>query len=227
MKKCLVPISVGNPVFRTSRFEPLLESIPQAYDEVVFFVADFLQLYNHAMVVSSGPELARLLHQFRTEQDHLNQRKIWLMKLRKSMRCELARLPWRYLGASELEDRDLSDVWRSVLVMYECVAEFRDDIDRAVLNGAPRRGVVGNDLSRRLSRMYLLEEVSMNIRLRVKERIEDEYYAGSTLVPLVKLYAGDYGVRVSDLVGVDTSGITFRFYEPTTSDLDSPGWRQL
>jgi hypothetical protein len=228
MKKCLIPISVDSKLFRTAAFVPLLEAIPQGYDSVLFFVADFLQLYNKVDQVNGGMQLAEVFNAFRADQNFLAQRRTWIMKIRRTSEFDLARVPWRVIGASEIEDRMFSDIWRAVLMMYECVLPFRDDVDEAAMKWVASHSKTRVELSRRLSKMFLLEEIAMNVRLRVIERVEDEYYAGTTLLPLQKLYRGDYGIRVADIAGVDTSGIGFRFFSVNVGDVSgSVSWKQL
>jgi hypothetical protein len=228
MRKCLIPISVDSKLFRTASFVPLLEAIPQGYDSVLFFVADFLQLYNKVDQVNSGRELADVINAFRADQNFLAQRRTWIMKIRKNSEFDLARLPWRVIGASEIEDRMFSDIWRAILIMYECVLPFRDDVDEAAMKWVSANSKARVELSRRLAKMFLLEEIAMNVRLRVIERVEDEYYAGVMPQPFLKLYRGDYGVRVADIAGVDTSGIGFRFFSPSVGDVSgSVSWKQL
>jgi hypothetical protein len=113
----------------------------------------------------------------------------------------------------EISDQLCFSILRNVNILYDVNDHFRSDIDEQVYAELDKRkSYVDFQRTVRLSIHYLLEEIAANIRMKVAEKIEDEYYLGDQMRILPKLYRGDYGVRVHDLAGVAPLAMHFRFF---------------
>lgn len=72
-----------------------------------------------------------------------------------------------------------------------------------------------------LSISYILEEIAVSITLHVLHGIESEYYIGSLLSVVKKMYLGHYGITVYDICDVaEVAQRRFCFVE--IGDADDP-----
>ncbi len=75
-KKALIPISVDNPGFSTSLMVSALSALNEKYDELVFLIADDLQLYNKVTNVKSGADLSAVLKTFKEKYDYFERKNV-------------------------------------------------------------------------------------------------------------------------------------------------------
>lgn len=214
VRRCLFPISVDRRQFRTEPFVSAIKAIAKPYDECVFLIADWLQLHNKASLCFRGLKLSAILDSFRLRNPYLGKRKQWLRRV-----CQRVQGTWAYnaswvvIGMDDIMDKAFCRTWRNVVLMYECIDEFRDEIHMAASeHNVTAKGSADETSHLRLSNVYLLEQVAVSVRLRVIDSIEAEYYIGDTLPVLVKLYAGRYGVNVWTLAGSPTRRKRFRVF---------------
>lgn len=224
LSRVLFPISLGNNRFSTFNVLATLASIKDRYDEVVFIIADRIQIYNRVAGLAKFTEICDEINKFNLSEDLLIQRRAWLEKLKKN-----TPIVWTVLGFNNISDSRFANIFRNVLILYHTVKIFRDDIANEAVLYLTRTGnnVSPSQTDINLSIAYMLEEIAASLRLRVCEKIPDEYYLGSHLRTVVKLYSSAYGVDVFSLANVEPFPVQWRFYEPKTS-LDRiaiDGWR--
>jgi len=222
MRKALVPISVDNRSFRTSVLVAALKPILRECDEVVFLIADRLQVYNKVRRLAQGGIGAVLEHFDSVSKAHYEQRCKWLERVRSILesdgyKCE----HWRVLGVQDVTDGAFYAIFRNVFLATQAVDALAQDIRDALGRRVGAAGAVSRDA--RLCEAYLIEEIAVNIRLRVYEGIESEFYFGDTLAPLLGLYEGAYGVDVFLLAGKSKLPLEFSFFRPVTTN-DRVSW---
>lgn len=241
---CLVPISVGNELFRTDVFLPAMRLLVERHSRFEILVADQIQLYNKATRVGSPRDLAAVLSQFRIKSNYLEERWHWADRVFTKLEAEAGRpLCWRVRGIQDLIDGEFYQICKAVVIMYHTIDAFRYDVNVAAARHVERRSErksttptvttpllwnASEHQERRktaiyLGVCYLLEEIAVNLRVRIGEGIFHEYYLGETLTPLVKLYEGAYDVNVEELAGKNRPAKPFRFYE-YSSTAGGPKW---
>jgi hypothetical protein len=216
-RKALIPISIDNPGFSTTLMISALSAIKEKYDEFVFLVADDLQLYNKVTEVRSGAELSQALKLFKEKHIYFEEKKRWLEKLRKQSRGDVQNIKWTITNISNFTDRIFYNIWRNLTVFYQTIPQFRDDVTEAARQHHIRLRETFSDTQIRLSKFYIIEEIAINIRMRVCEGIGGEYYAFNSLKPLLKVYAGDYGISVFTLADLPEQIAEFAFYKFTNT----------
>lgn len=225
MRKFLFPISLSNNLFSTERVVSGLNAIPEAYDEVVFIIADQIQLYNRALYVKDSIGLEDMFRKFYGGSTLFEQRRNWLNKLKKELDHSGNFPLWTIYSLDDIADRMLTRIYRNILIMYHAMAEFRLDVNsqaRRYLSKRLGAANVTND-NIQLSASYILEEMAASIRLHVCEDIGDEYYLGKHLNCVLRLYSSVYGPRVFSIAGVEPKSIEWRFFDSLTRS-DQARW---
>lgn len=195
------------------------------YDEIVFVVADYLQIYNKIMQSPDPSTLPSVLKGFRERQQHIRQRRRWLERLRQRLNpMAHENCPrWTVLSVEDVTDCRCFRIFRNVMLAYYAIDDFREDVAAdAHRHASSRRGDFPLHIGERLSTGYLLEELALSVRIRVVGKIWDEYYDGPQAAFIIKTYAGAYPVSVFDLAEEEpNSSNIFRFFGPVgpTSNL--------
>lgn len=214
MKTAVFPISVDNSRFTTTLFSKLLGSVAAEYDRVVFLVADQLQLYNKAAEVNGHKSLKDVLAEFAEKNLYFEERKKWLEKIIRESGSDAAESKWLFWKLADIADHKFHEVFRNVLLAYQTVPAFRKDVEKAAEDYCSKKSVrISTLIERRLSEAYILEEIAVNVRLRVLENIQDEYYPFGHPKPMLKIYTDDYGFNAFDLAGLKSEHHEFRFHQ--------------
>ena len=214
MKTAVFPISVDNSRFTTTLFSKLLRPVAAEYDKVVFLVADQLQLYNKATEVNSHKSLKVVLAEFAERNFYFEERKKWLEKIIHESVSDTAEPEWLFWKLADITDHKFSDVFRNVLLAYQTVPEFREDVEKAAEDYCSRKSTrISTNVERRLSESYILEEIAVNVRLRIMGNIQDEYYPFGYPKPMLRIYTDDYDFNAFDLAGLKSKKSEFRFHQ--------------
>ena len=113
----------------------------------------------------------------------------------------------------DFEDRICYRIFRNVMLAFYAVPAFADDVTATATKHANSRDdLYGHDLKVRLSIGYILEEIALSLRIHLVDGVGAEFYMGSHSVPVLKLYAGQYEFRASDLVE-GAADVRVAFYE--------------
>ena len=225
MKRFLFPISLGNNLFSTERVLSGLHTIPEAYDEIVFIIADQIQLFNRALGVRDGSSLDDTIQRFYSGRTLFEQRRIWLDRLKKEL-SDSSNFPiWRIYGLDDIADQMFARIYRNVLIMYHTIPQFQIDLDNEARGHLSKRlgAVNSTDENVKLSASYILEEIAASVRLHVCEDIPDEFYLGRHLNCVLRLYSSHYGIGVFSIAGVESTATKWRFFE-SSSDSQQSEW---
>jgi hypothetical protein len=199
MQRILIPISVSNPRFTTAVLERVLSTFSQGFGDITFLIADKLYLYNKVRDVDGGFELAAALNDYRARNSESEDRFRWLEKLEQRHLRPLG-IKSQILTIDDLSDVHLVTILRNVVLAYHTIPEFQRDVQEAAENFYAGHGELTPTRKQlRLSASYVLEEIGLNIRVRVLGGIEYEYYGGEYVKPLLNVYAGKYGISVEEL----------------------------
>jgi len=224
-RKALFPISVDNPGFGTEFTVGALSAIKETYDEIVFFVADELQVYNKVSRAKNGEELTHALALFAEKNVYFAERKQWLGKLKTSLPKNVRAATWTFAHISTFIDRRFYNILRNVTIAFETIPLFQNDIKTAAEQYCIRTKGEFSAIEKRLSELYIIEEIAVNIRMRVVEQIEAEYYPFKYPKPLRRIYTGDYGISVFALAGMPERNFEFIFYD-FSSTPPRPAWNK-
>lgn len=213
MAKILLPISIGSSFFRSATYGEALFGVPGQFEERVFFVADRLQIYNRG--VSANARVGEIIEKFYRGNDYLAERSSWLTRLSKTSRLAWIRKA-SVIGIDAISDLSFVRIHRNVNLLYACDAVFQDDIDawaNTYLRTLDVPTGFSGEAKTRLSVEFVLEEVSYNLRLRVLEQFDAEFYPGRYPGALLRLYRGNhYSATVAELTGEQVSSRAFEFF---------------
>jgi hypothetical protein len=220
MKRAIFPISVDNPrLFSSDNTMEALRGGLQTYDEISFLVADRLQIYNDITKANGDLDIISSLDWTGGYRKDRKERTVWLRRLRERLQDWPSSQNWKVVSISDAMDGLGYLALRSVWLLYRLDHSFRDDVNRVADDFAERSSLTKQDkIMHQMSVGYLLEEVAVNVRLRVVRGIEDEYYMGPWIGVLPKLYAGHYRKRPEELLGRPISKRDYRFFRWTGSE---------
>jgi hypothetical protein len=211
--KALVPVSMSTRGFSTKRLRRVLPAILQKNEEIIFLIADRLQMYNDAANKWPNRPIKEIVNWQEFPRSYFPQRERWLKRVYNTCGRKLCSSA-RFLSMDDVCDGHCFIVLRNLNILFDINEAFRTDICNEVYKHLAKRESYGDfDRSVRLSTHYLLEEIAANIRLRVVENIQNEYYLGEQIAVLPQLYAGQYGANVYDLAGIAQRAVCFAFYE--------------
>ncbi|HXO29558.1 MAG TPA: hypothetical protein VOA80_19565 [Thermoanaerobaculia bacterium] len=199
-RKALVPVSLFNSRSSSEEALNLVERLAESFDHVVIFIADGLQVYNEARDKSSAV---------------LNDNPIDLRVQEFCVRARGVAPPGKLevCGVDSLTDRAFFRIYRRLAILRYVDPNFGAAISKAA-DLYCRYQHLASNAARELSAAYLLEEAALNLRLRVVDKIEAEFYMGGRLPkPLVNLYRGKYMASVFELTDTPPSPIDFLFFE--------------
>ena len=211
----LFPISVDNKEFTTKRALNAISAL-RKYASITFFVADKIQIYNTLAKCGADPDRWAAIDWSARGNRMLQERSKWIQRLRNQLHDWPVHQDWNVVGVSEISDHAAYEIARNVSILFQIDDNFRRDVRLASSAFLQTHSFPSSeDISSRLSVSYLLEEIALNVRLRVSRGLSDEYYMGNTLIPLLRLYEGAYLKNVRDLVNTrsNVNSIPFRFYE--------------
>lgn len=224
--RALIPISVDNPAFSTRTMVAALSAIPARYEEYIFFIADDLQLYNKAVTVQEGSELVNVLKTFNERAAYFTEKTNWLTNVRNKLNNDIANSTWTFSNIATYSDERLHDILRNVFILYSTVPKFSRDVEEAARNYVTRTEKSYSSKEVELSTFYILEEIAVNLRIRVEGHIDEEYYLFNYPKPMIDVYAGCYGISPFTLVGLRDEDEEFAFYR-FVSERDSYWTRVL
>lgn len=225
MRAALFPISPGRERFSTESTLRALIAIPAHYDEIVFLLADRLQMYNLALKNYDTKPSSSVLESIESSNDFRVQRKNWLARITSQMQKTIPTTRWKFATVDDVADADYIKICRRVIIAYFTCHLFRAAVDQSALQHVTNRFRPNHTLACELSCAYILEEVALSIRQHVFSGIRDEFYIGTHMPLIIDLYAGRLGIKVSSLAGVAESECDYRFY--SWSPLSGGGHWQL
>lgn len=197
-----------------------LDAIDVAYDEIIFFIADQLQLYNKVSNAYSGATLKEILETFKLTANYYEERQRWLLhKVRNKVSERHSKTKWTILNVKMIIDSEFFVIFRNLLLMFHTIAPFKKDVKEAASAHCHRKkNVVSPEIEQQLSEAYIIEEIALNLRIRVLEDIQSEFYMGKNILPLLKLYSGQYGIDVFTLTETSIRKVQFQFFQLIKSE---------
>jgi hypothetical protein len=209
--KALFPISASNVRFTSARTANCLASVTEHNDYITFLIADRLQMYNDAANKWPHRDVDEIAKLNSPSKEFYAQRRRWLEKLIRAIGIGANRV--ETINMDDVCDAPCFSILRNINILYDINDEFRSDINDEVYSYLEKRkSYIDFQRSARLGVHYVLEEIAVNLRVRVSAEIENEYYIGEQLAVLPKLYSGSYNVKISDLTNYNTRDLKFRFF---------------
>jgi hypothetical protein len=158
--------------------------------------------------------LRDVLADFTERNRYLEERKKWLQKVLRDAKVDFAETKCRFLGFADVTDHRFFDIYRNVILAFHTVELFRRDVEQAAERYCAKRPVRHSPMQEvRLSEAYILEEIAVNVRVRLLEGIQDEYYPFGYPKPMLRVYTEDYGFSAFDLAGSKFCHTDFTFFE--------------
>lgn len=197
----LFPISVSNRVFSTENIREALSAMPDRVTEVTFLIADWLQLYNRASNCNESVGLGAIIRDYSDRNKDLVNRQRWIAKFLDTYPDTIS-ASVKVVGMDHYFDGAYANTFRNVNILFSVDMGFRNDVISAAqrfLENSNRKRK--SHLAASLSEQYILEEIALNIRIRVKELVEEEYYLGDYHKPMLKVYRNCYSANPLDLLG--------------------------
>ncbi len=218
----LFPISVSNRLFSTANIKRALGLMPTTITDVTFLIADWLQLYNRAINCNETLGLGEVIRDYRERNNDLMNRQRWISNFLDSY-PDVLDAKIKIVGMEHYFDASYANVFRNINILYSVDEHFKNDIRSAANVYLCKRKNLGKTIALSLSEQYILEEIALNIRIRVKEMIEEEYYLGKYHFPMLKVYKNCYSATPEDLLGGEIShGMSYKFF--SLSDPNAESW---
>jgi hypothetical protein len=224
VRKALFPISVDSERFTTSRVIPALQAFVPQFQQVIVLIADGLHLYNKVQNVSDGRSLSNAIQDFKVKSAYFEQRRKWIDQVCAKMVVS-HKIEWRVLNIDAVTDEVFYPIYRNVIIAFNTIDPFRHDVQEAAKAHALKTTALPFAQGVRLSEAYILEEIAVNLRIRVVEDVEAEFYMGEYLRVLQDLYQGKYGIDVRVLSGIRDARPDFHFARFVNTALGGE-WRE-
>ncbi len=221
----LLPISLGNQRFSSRNLEVAVQALPTDVSALTFLIADSLQLYNRVSMVERGEQYAEILKRYRYLNSESADRKRWLRRLRSRVADTSRYSRWAVKSAADYADNHLMEIFRNVLLAFHTVSQFRRDVEEAAKSYYLTRRTPPTATDLRLSELYIVEEIALNVRVRVTDGLSHEFYLGTFHEPLINVYRKKYGFDTADLAGRVGMVDDFRFYSGEWAN-DVFAWRE-
>jgi|GEM_PF-5599539 len=208
----LFPISVSNRLFSTNNVIDALSKLPSRVTQVTFLITEWLQLYNRANNCHSSSNLGSIIRDYNERNTDFVNRQRWITKFLEAYPDVLKASP-KIFGMEHYFDALYANTFRNINILRYVDDQFDRDVSRAARLFISKPNRRTNKVAISLSEQYILEEIALNIRIRVKEMLEEEYYLGSFHLPMLKIYANCYSADVRDLLGGEVQQqLDFKFY---------------
>lgn len=224
VRKALFPISVDSKRFTTSSVIPALQAFVPQFQQVIVLIADGLHLYNKAQNVSDGMGLSNAIQEFNVRGAYFEQRRKWIDQVCAKIIVS-HKIEWRVLNINAVTDEVFYPIYRNVVIAFNTIDPFRHDVQEAAKAHSLKRAALPSAQEVRLSEAYILEEIAVNLRIRVVEDVEAEFYMGEYLGVLQDLYQGKYGIDVRMLSGIRDARPDFHFFRFVNTALRRE-WRE-
>lgn len=220
----LLPISVSNRIFSSDNIRNALLKLPDRVTEITFLIADWLQLYNRANNCNESVGLGAVIRDYTERNNDFINRQRWISNFLETY-PETMRASVKIVGMDHFFDAAYANTFRNINILNSVDSEFRNDVKDAAQRFLSSSNKKKGKISQSLSEQYILEEIALNIRIRVKELIEEEYYLGKYHLPMLKIYKNCYTASPHDLLGGEIlKTLDYKFF--SLRSLESKSWTQ-
>jgi len=198
-----------------------LKLIPDSYEEYVYLIGDKLQIYNDA---GDGRTDRKKFYNrwLDNPEKQFVERSTWISKLHDTARGNAV-----VVGVDDIVDAGYMNLLRQLSILYVSDLDFRKEVNLIVLDATGRRhNHRSRSSARRLSLLYVIEELALNLATRKKFDVYDEYYLGPQLRLLLELFKGKYRWFLDEIgYTVDYRTDNVRFFSWTSGDMSSQ-WQE-
>ncbi len=223
--KVLFPISIDSKRFNTEEVIQALNALPKNCQEIVFLIADGLQIYNKISKVHDESSLQDTLRSFKTKEvEYFVERSKWITGLKTKVSADISAIKWTIINVHSVVNSEFYEIYRNVHLAYLTIDNFRKDVHEIIQEYRATDGF--SDLDFKLSAGYILEEIAISLKLHVIEKINKEYYLGSAFKLFAKLYNHSYGIDAFDLCNQPKDELVHEFFHSPVIG-QSPVWSLL
>jgi Zn-finger domain-containing protein len=166
------------------------------------------------------------LNNFVLKNDYYVEREKWLHSLKSKITPPIADSIWTIKNIFHVSDNVFHDIYRNTFISYLAIEYFRNDVIETAKKHREHINERYTKYDLELSVAYVIEEIAINIRLRVIDNIDAEYYLGELPKPLLKLYKNKYQVNVLTIAGKQKSDIEFKFFH-SPNKLEKHHWIEV
>jgi hypothetical protein len=202
--KAFIGVSLDTKAFTREWVRTAVLRAIERHDALLIVLADEISLYTRAPVLRDRT----LIFGYQEARRKMLQRRD---ELRRFMASEIDRLTREdqarveLVGWNDFADAEYARVLRALWIGCVCSKDFRKDVDACAASHMWfERELLGSDLIVEMNRHYIVDEVSMCLRIAEAAGYSHEYYPGAQLPVLERLYAGVYGkdgLTVAELMG--------------------------
>ncbi len=210
MESALIPISVGNQRFSTDYMLRIITPILNKYQNIYFLVADKLHIYNKVRKGITNNSISFILNDYRNRNRDYELKEIWINRILGTFNKRDR--SYKIFGIDDVTRENYFEIYRNIQILFNTHEQFRTDVINSANKYLSNKNIQNSKLDSDLSVLYILEEIAINIKLRVASRIYSEYYSESYHPPLINLYKNKYECSISDIVGEKINSLNFKFY---------------
>jgi hypothetical protein len=225
MKKALFPISVDSNDFTSEITVSALKHITANYECIVFMIADSLQIYNKAKQIISGKPFELIIKEFRERNKYFEERIKWLDKISGQLDVKPNANTWEYIKAESMCDKYFYRIYKLLVINYHTDETFKSDIEKAAVSHLRKHKAEFDKRELYLNTLYIIEEIALNLRIKLWLNIYDEYYIGKYHKPMLKLYQGHYNIGINDICEKSSSEV-FKFFEGNKFETNKIQWKE-
>lgn len=196
----------------------------QKIDHFTFLIADQLQLYNHSVTRSASEVLSSsAITSCKVEREQWIDR--IMGKLRRTRGGDEASLQFDVISMEKILDAAFFRVYRGLRLLFSTDANFKRDVLDSARNHALSH-TQSNSVETRISLSvdYIIEEIATNVRIRLGNRFQMEFYPGDYQAPLIRLYDGRYEATHFELMGLPVSSEIYHFF---SYDDSLRAWKEI
>jgi hypothetical protein len=201
--KAFIGVSLDNQIFLTDWLSLAIKRLVTNHDKVLFLIADNLLRYTRTTIEKNDIELLDLTN---IEAQISKRKNRFTSHLDKSLSnfSEIDKAKIEVKIWSDFEDYQYVELLRNLIVAFYNIKEFRDDV-YAVAHTHLKKFSNSDKYDNLLnsSAIYIIDEVSMAMRVSELGGYYNEYYPTDEVPILTNIYNDTYkesGLTVSDLI---------------------------
>ena len=189
--KSFIGVSLDNQIFFTDWLFTAINSLLNKHDKILFLIADDLLRYTRSIIEDIVNKKSKKFIYY------LNNSLLNLTAKEKE-KIEIKR--W-----SDFEDSNYIKIFRNLIIAFYNINEFREDV-YSVAHSHVKKFSNSDNYENLLnsSAIYIIDEISMAIRVSEIDNYINEYYPTDEVSVLKKIYSNSYnefGLTVDNLIG--------------------------
>ena len=202
--KSFIGVSLDNQIFFTDWLFTAINSLLNKHDKILFLIADDLLRYTRSIIEEKDKEVLDLnkIEDIVSKKSNkfINYLNNSLLNLTAKEKEKIEIKRWR-----DFEDSNYIKIFRNLIIAFYNINEFREDV-YSVAHSHVKKFSNSDNYENLLnsSAIYIIDEISMAIRVSEIDNYINEYYPTDEVSVLKKIYNNSYnefGLTVDNLIG--------------------------